>query len=216
MHASRSSLSLQLQPTRRKILLALKKTGGMTAGELSELLGMTSMGVRRHLNTLERDGLVSYDTQQRGLGRPAYVYQLTAKADNLFPKTYHILANELLGYLDDDDLARVFERRVERRLRLARARLTGLSFHEKIAELARILDEDGYLAEWEQVDGDTYLLMEFNCAIHEVAYRYRQACAGELEFIRALLPEAVVERQEYMMSGASCCSYRIRLLAANP
>lgn len=211
MHSSRSPLNLQLQPTRRKILLALKKAGGMTAGELSELLGMTSMGVRRHLNILERDGLVSFDSEQRGLGRPAYVYQLTANADNLFPKTYHVLANELLGYLDEDDLGRVFERRAERRLRLARARLAGLGFREKIAELARILDEDGYLAEWEQVDEGTYLVTEFNCAIHDVAYRYRQACASELDFIRALLPEAVVERQEYMMSGATCCSYRIWL-----
>ncbi len=209
MDTTRGGLTVQLQPTRRKILLALKKAGGLTAGELGDLLGMTSMGVRRHLNTLERDGLVSFDSRQSGLGRPSYVYQLSAQGENLFPRNYHVLANELLGYLDEAELARVFERQAQRRVRLGRARLAGLSFPAKVAELARILDEDGYLAEWEQVDPRTFVVREFNCAIHEVAYRYRQACAQELEFMRALLPEAEVVREEYMMSGGSVCSYRI-------
>ena len=56
MAPAQKNLTLELQPTRRKILLALKKSGGMTATELSELLGMTSMGVRRHLTTLEAMG----------------------------------------------------------------------------------------------------------------------------------------------------------------
>jgi predicted ArsR family transcriptional regulator len=209
MAPAQKNLTLELQPTRRKILLALKKSGGMTATELSELLGMTSMGVRRHLTTLERDGLVMFDSQQRGLGRPSYLYQLTERADNLFPKTYHVLANELLGYLTENDLEQVFARRSERRIRLGKARVAGLNFHDKIAELARMVDEDGYLAEWEQVDDTTYFVREYNCAIHEVAYRYRQACSTEFDYIRALLPEADVVREEYMMNGASACSYRI-------
>jgi len=209
METKRNNLPLQLQPTRRKILMALKKSGGMTAGELSELLEMTSMGVRRHLTTLERDGLVGFDSRQSGMGRPAYVYHLTGQAENLFPKNYHVLTNELLGYLDEDELVRIFEKRAQRRLRLGRARLAGLSFHDRVAELARILDEDGYLAEWERVDDKTYLLHEFNCAIQQVAYRYRQACATEIGFIRALLPEAEVVREAHMMSGAVSCTYRI-------
>lgn len=209
MAPPQKTLTLELQPTRRKILLALKKSGGMTAGELGELLEMTSMGVRRHLTTLERDGLVTFDSQQRGMGRPSYLYQLTERANNLFPKTYHILANELLGYLVEEDLDRVFARRLERRIRVGRARLTGLTFQDKVAELARLLDEDGYFAEWEQVDGDTYLVREFNCAIQEVAHRYRQACTSEVEFIRSMLPEADVVREEHLMNGASACSYRI-------
>ena len=74
MAPAQKNLTLELQPTRRKILLALKKSGGMTATELSDLLGMTSMGIRRHLTTLERDGLVMYDSQQRGLGPVSYTH----------------------------------------------------------------------------------------------------------------------------------------------
>ena len=209
MATQQSSLTLQLQPTRRKILLALKKSGGMTAGELSELLGMTAMGIRRHLTTLERDGLVMFDSQQRGFGRPSYLFELTPQAENLFPKTYHILANELLGYLDEDELARIFERRSQRRIRVGRARLSGLDTGEKVTELARMLDEEGYLAEAEQTNSTTYYIHLFNCALYEIAHRFRQACGSELELIRTLLPEADVQREHYMMNGDASCSYRI-------
>lgn len=211
MAPQQPNLTLQIQPTRRKILLALKKTGGMTAGELSELLGMTAMGIRRHLTTLERDGLVMFDSQQRGFGRPSYLFELTPQAENLFPKTYHILANELLGYLDEDELARIFERRTQRRVRVGRARLSGLETGEKIVELARMLDEEGYLTECEQTGPDTWFIHLFNCALHEIAHRFRQACSDELELIRTLLPETVVQREQYIMNGEASCSYRITL-----
>ena len=37
----------------------------------------------------------------------------------------------------------------------------------------------------------------------------RQACATEFDFIRSMLPEADIVREEHIMNGASACSYRI-------
>src|SRR5512142_1680951 len=114
-----STIGDQLQPTRRKIVLALKQHGGLTAAELAELLGITSMGVRRHLTTLERDKLVVYELVQRGKGRPSYVYRLSSQAENLFPKNYAALANELLSYVEEstgpDTIMTLFDRRAQRR-----------------------------------------------------------------------------------------------------
>ena len=73
----------------------------------------------------------------------------------------------------------------------------------------RILDEEGYLAEAEQTNSTTYYIHLFNCALHEIAHRFRQACGSELELIRTLLPEADVQREHYMMNGDASCSYRI-------
>ena len=202
--------------TRHKILVLLKKHGGMTAAELGRALGMTSMGVRRHLNTLLRDGLVDYRRVQRGLGRPSFVYSLTMLADDLFPKNYSALTNELLHYVEqldgEEKIEQLFQRRGERRLRQAQARLAGKELAEQVAELACILDEDGYLAEWEQLDADTWFVREFNCAVRLVAERHRQACGSEIEFIRAALPEAEVTREHHILSGDGQCGYRIRRL----
>ncbi len=185
-----SAVGDQLQPTRRKIILALKQRGGMTAAELADLLGITSMGVRRHLTMLERDRLVRYELVQRGKGRPSYVYVLSSEAEHLFPKNYAALATELLGYLaaeDGDQVIELFDQRAQRRIRQAQARLDGQSLGERVAGLAQILHDEGYLAEWEQLDEDTYFLSEHNCAVHDVAQQFRAACGSELTFLQAVL-----------------------------
>ena len=79
---------LNENPTREKIILLLKKRGAMAIDELSRELSITSMGIRQHLLSLERRGLIEYMTKRQGIGRPAFLYKLTAKADDLFPKEY--------------------------------------------------------------------------------------------------------------------------------
>jgi DeoR family suf operon transcriptional repressor len=198
--------------TRRAVLNALKKRGEMTAEELADILEMTVSGVRQQLTGLQRDGLVAYEEIRSGPGRPRHSYRLTPAADALYPRAYAELTNELLQYIKDADpemVDNIFERRRERRIAAGRERLDALPYPEKVTELAKILDEDGYLADWQECDDGTYLVTERNCAIFGVAMRYGQACGSELEFIRAVLPDAHVERIAHMVAGAHNCSYRI-------
>ena len=59
--------------TRRQVLTTLKKSDGLTADQLSVLLGITSMAVRKHLSALERDGLIESTVVRRPVGRPRAV-----------------------------------------------------------------------------------------------------------------------------------------------
>ncbi len=209
----RSPSTDELQPTRRRIILALKQNGHLTAAELADMLGITSMGVRRHLTMLERDRMVRYELVQRGKGRPSYVYRLSPEAENLFPKNYAGLARELLGYLsaeDDQQVIQLFNQRAQRRIRQAKARIGDGSLAVRVSGLADILSDEGYLAEWEQVDGDTFFLREHNCAVHDVAQEFRAACGSELTFLQAVLPDAEVTREHHIMNGESFCAYRVR------
>jgi DeoR family suf operon transcriptional repressor len=140
------------------------------------------------------------------------VQQQRRHADALYPRTYAELTNELLEYVAADDpalLERIFEQRRHRRLERARARLEGKPLADQVAELARILDGDGYLAEFEARPDGTYRLVEHNCAVLEVARRYGQACSSELEFIRQALPDAVVDRVAHLLAGAYVCAYQV-------
>jgi DeoR family suf operon transcriptional repressor len=198
--------------TRRAVLNALKKRGEMTAEELADILEMTVSGVRQQLTGLQRDGLVAYEEIRSGPGRPRHSYRLTPAADALYPRAYAELTNELLQYIEDADpemVDNIFERRRKRRIAAGRERLDALPYPKKVTELAKILDEDGYLADWQECGDGTYLVTERNCAIFGVAMRYGQACGSELEFIRAVLPDARVERIAHMVAGAHNCSYRI-------
>lgn len=205
-----------MHTTRQRLLVALKKQGPLTARALATALGMTPMGVRRHLHSLQDDGLVESSSVQQGLGRPSLMYRLTSQAQALFPTTYAQLTNELLSYVElldgSEQIDALFQQRAQRRIQQARGRLQALdTFAARVAELATILDEDGYLAEWEQLDETTFALREFNCAVHSVARRFHQACGSELAFIQAVLPDAEVVRQHHLMGDDTFCGYRIRL-----
>jgi len=207
-------LERQMQDTRRKILRLLKLKGPMTADELSRALKITSMGVRRHLTTLERDGFIKYQTVQRGMGRPSYVYALTEPGDELFPRTYPQLVNSLLDAIraldGEDGLERIFKKRTEWLETQYRARLADKNLENQVKELAQIRTEEGYMADWEKLDENTFILQEHNCAICQIARHCSQACSYELELFRKVLQEAEVAREKHIMKGDLTCTYVIR------
>ena len=202
-----------LPETRREILRHLKKSGEVSVESISAAADITLSGARQHLTAMERDGLLTHREQRDGPGRPRHLYALTAAGDALFPRRYAELANELLEYCDDEDpeiLARVFERRARRRLEGARARVEGLPFEQKVAAIARILDEDGYLADFERRDDGAFVITEHNCAVLSVAARYGLACSTELSFLQEALPEAEVTRIAHRIAGGHVCAYLVQ------
>jgi DeoR family suf operon transcriptional repressor len=199
--------------TRRSILLAIKQHGEARAEELATILGITPSAIRQHLTALLAEGLVSIREQRGSAGRPKHVYSVTTKAEGLFPKSYGELTCELLDYAGAEGpgtVERLFERRRNRRAAEAEARLAGKTFEERVAELAKILDEDGYLAEAVAGEDGEWRIIEHNCAIFEVAFRYGQACSSELGFLRDVMPDALIERVSHMASGDHHCGYRVR------
>jgi len=201
---------------RRAVLYALRRRGQATATDIARQLHMTPSGARQHLAALVDEGLAEATERPRPAGqrgRPQLEYTVTDKADGLFPKAYGELTNELLGYVADADAGLVdtlFERRRDERVRNATARLAKCrSLKAKVTELARILDDDGYLATWEEIPGG-FRIIEHNCAIWAVAQRYGQACTSEIDFIRTVLPGASVERVQHMVAGAPHCAYEVR------
>jgi DeoR family suf operon transcriptional repressor len=201
-----------LPATRREILIALKKRGEATVDDLAAALDVTPSAIRQHLAGLAASGFVVHRAEKGKPGRPRHLHRLSSGAEALFPKYYSELTNELLSYVEDEDpssVERIFERRRRRRVRTAAERLQGRPFPDQVVELARILDEDGYLAEFEALDDGTFRITEHNCAILGVARRWGLACSTEIEFLREVLPQARIERVAHMMAGAHVCRYEI-------
>ena len=149
----------RLPAGRRAVLYAVRRRGEATAEQVAEQLDITVSGARQHL---ERAGDATVWSRRASCrppttkrGRRTLVYAATGAADAYFPKAYGELTNELLGYVADTDrelLDELFAKRREARIAGARVRLaTKRTLGAKVAELTRILDEDGYLASWEKV-----------------------------------------------------------------
>ncbi len=204
----------QMPETRQKILELLKQNEGLTADQMSESLGITSMGVRQHLVALERDGLVQYSAEQRGMGRPKYIYSLTDTGDELFPRSYPQLVNTFIEAtreaFGEEGVDKVFAARNKSLQAIYESRLNEKNFEDKIAELAKIRSEEGYMANWEQKDKNTFYLNENNCAICQVAKQCLNACNFELKLFQTVLPEAEISREDHIMNGDRACTYVIR------
>jgi predicted ArsR family transcriptional regulator len=198
----------------RSVLYAVRRRGEATVLDVAEMLDMTPSGARQHLTGLVDAGLLEAGEATRAAGqqgRSERTYSITPAAEALFPRAYGELTNQLLHYVPAGAVTEAFEHRRDDRIAGARARLaTKRSFEAKVRELGRILDEDGYLAGVEQIGRDAYRVAERNCAIFAVAREHPQACSTELEFLRAALPEADIERVTHMMAGSHACSYEVR------
>jgi DeoR family suf operon transcriptional repressor len=205
--------------SRWPLLGLLKRLGESDAAELAEARGISASAVRQQLDTMLDNGLVQRRHVATGRrGRPTVKWSLTAKGHQLFPYRYDALATDVLGHLaeiDDSLVDEVFERRRRERVKRARERLAAHdTVDARVEELARILDDDGYVAEAIAPEPDdptqTWRVVEHHCAIFDVAERYRSACITELEFIREALPDAEVERVHHILGGDSNCGYEIR------
>lgn len=201
--------------TRKMLLKMIKVKGAMSVNDMAKQLGITEMAIRRHLNTLERDGLIAASLVRQAMGRPTNLYSLTELADDLFPKNYHHLTLDLLGELasdseeGDDPVGKLFERRKEKLVRKYEQRMEGKNLGERVSELADIQNSGGYMVEWERDEAGNYVFQEFNCPISQVAHQYDHACSCELSLFKSLL-ETDVERTECLAKGGKKCVYIIQ------
>ena len=86
------------ESTRGRVIELLRGKSG-TVNELAEKLELTDNAVRAHLLSLERDGLIRQSGVQKGPRKPHYSYELTPEAEQLFPKAYDALLNQLITTL---------------------------------------------------------------------------------------------------------------------
>jgi predicted ArsR family transcriptional regulator len=199
-------------PTRERILLSLKKKGSLSVDDLSREVKITPMGVRQHLLILERNGVVEYITKKHGVGRPGFLYRLTERADDLFPKAYQGFAMDILIDIENHDgrdkIDGIFKRRKER---IASEMMRMLSGKEGLADriqaLYEILQDKGFVAELEE-DTTFHRLNIYNCPISKIAVRFKEACKYDLELFKTIIGEDV-QREHCLSNGGNACAYTI-------
>jgi predicted ArsR family transcriptional regulator len=203
----------------RRRLLELLKRRSRTASELAAELGVTVAGVRQHLDALAERGLVEATTQRpRGRGRPATTWSLTPLADGFFPDRHADLTVSLIrslrSSLGEEGLSQVIRARDAELVDGYRDRLDRAgkgSLRRRIAALARLRTDEGYMAEVAQDDGPGLLLIENHCPICEAATACTSLCRSELEVFRAALGDDItVEREQHLLSGDRRCVYRVQ------
>lgn len=200
-----------------ELLLALKRRGPSTIVELGAALQLAKETLREHLAALVGRGLVGrHGARRGGPGRPEIVYGLAPAADAFFPRREGAVLTELVRHLlaegREAELRAFFAARATARREAAGARLAGLRGRHRFDEVARILTEEGYMAEVvTDGAGRPRALRLCHCPIRDVVAVTRLPCRTELAFVEALLGRKL-SRSDYLPEGDASCSYQLQRL----
>lgn len=197
-------------------VLHLLKTGGpQTATALAEQLDVSPMAIRQHLQTLQSDRWVTYSEERQPVGRPVKLWQLTEQAANRFPDNHAELVVKLIQgvrhVFGDEGLESLLGDRARSQIQTYAAQLPENSdWQERVAALAELRSQEGYMAEAIELSADVLLLVENHCSICTAARDCPRLCSLELEVFEALLePTVTIERVEHILNGDRRCAYRI-------
>jgi predicted ArsR family transcriptional regulator len=198
--------------TRKSIIQLLKKSGGLSIEELSKSINITPMGIRQHLLSLEKKGVVTYIAIKHGIGRPGFFYMLTDSADALFPKAYDKFSIEVLEHIRETEgpekLDAFFRWRKDKQLKTLKDAFAGMEkVDDTVNAMKNILESEGHMVELTRNNGH-YHLKQYNCPVNKLAAEFKDLCRYELQLYRELFGERV-EREQTLAEGSPACFYKI-------
>ena len=193
-----------LASTRGQIITLLRRSS-RTVDELAQALGLTDYAVRAHLAALERDGILQQRGVRRGSGKPASVYALAPEAEQLFPKAYDPVLQQLLDVLSEripadevETLLREVGRRMATQWKIPRGEL-----RVRLGAAIEVFNELGGMAELEACDGHS-CIRSYSCPLAAVVPGHPAVC----RLTETLLTELVgVPVQQHCDDDGSpqCC-----------
>ena len=201
-----------MQGTRERVRNLLLALGPSTAVTLSGRLGLSTAGIRRHLDALVLEGTVITREQRlrssRGRGRPARLYTLTEAGHASGPAAYDDLATAALRFLAEAGGTHAVERFAEARVAELEGRyaaaLVGVRAAERPAALAQAMTADGYAAST-SAQGFGVQLCQHHCPVQHVAAEFPQLCDAETAAIGRLL-DVHVQRLATISHGDGVCT----------
>jgi len=195
--------------TRGRIVTLVRGTT-KTVNELAEELELTDNAVRAHLLSLERDGLIRQSGVQRGTRKPHFAYELTGEAENLFPKAYDVLLNQLITVLK----VRLTPKTLKEVLReVGRSLAGGQTSKRKSEDLETrashaltALEAMGGAARIEK-EGDTLFIRSGSCPLADAVAEHPEVCQLAESLLSEIIGKTVRERCN--RAGSPQCAFEV-------
>jgi len=179
--------------------------------ELAEAVGINGISVRHHLSSLQGEGLVGYEEERHGVGRPRLVYFLTEKALEKFPMRYLSLTNRLLDQmretLPQQVIDKLFKQMATRLLAGYANKIHLLSTTEKLDLIKELLGQEGFSVDWEQ-QGNQISINEITCPYYHIGKSHPEVCQVDQTLISTVLSQPA-EKKNCVLYGDSHCTYII-------
>ncbi len=198
--------------TKREILLILKREGQSDLQTLAERLHVTKMAVHKHARELEERGFVQRIPLRGSVGRPRLALQLAPGAQTIFPRAYAGVSCAALAYIEEKlgrkGVEEALRRRQTETLNTYRDQVNAETLQGRVHQLAKLRDQEGYMAEDHQSGSSKFEILEHNCPIIAIAENYWEACTVEREMFQRVLG-ANVETTHRVVAGNNVCRFLI-------
>jgi predicted ArsR family transcriptional regulator len=200
---------------KKKLLYYLKVMRLAGLDDLAAVMKISRMAVHKHLRSLQQRGLVEAIENRGHVGRPKMIYQLTSQSKTVFPKSYSAIATQALDFIKrnmgKEGVEKVLRERQSELFDQYYKRLKDMDFNRQVKELARIRDEEGYMAESKKLasNNSKQVLLEYNCPIIHIAEKHWEACSIETELFEKLL-NAEIETTHRAAKGDAVCKFMIK------
>ena len=196
--------------TRDVVARSILENGPSTAAALSEKLGFTPAGIRRHLDALVADGVLEarepHSALIRGRGRPSKVFVMTDSGREKFEHSYDDLAVAALKFmsaqLGEQSIKAFADSRADDIIKKASLSMTKPS--HKSEALATFLSDQGYAASVE-VKSHGEEICQHHCPIAHVASEFPQLCEAETAAFSEILGTHV-QRLATIAHGDGVCT----------
>lgn len=206
-------VSRKKRTTREIILHTIKQSPQSTVEELAEAAGISPVTVRHHLNALLAEEVIEASSVRRKVGRPYYIYSLSEKGQELFPKRYVRLTSRLLdemkGKLPANVIDDIFKGVVDNVLEEHHGEFEHLSLEDRLDYLVGLLSEEGFLSSWERT-ADGYRLVEYSCPYLSITSTHDEVCSFDRQLMRGVLQLDVIQ-ESCMLHGSNSCQFNIKL-----
>jgi predicted ArsR family transcriptional regulator len=194
----------RLKSTRERIVALLRRSG-LTANEIAAHLGLTHNAVRGHLAGLQREGLVREAGRQRGVSRPAVVYEVVPEAEAIFSRAYIPFVAHLLSVLRErvppaelDEIMHLVGRRFASEWPPLRGDLP-----HRVEAAAALLEDLGALNTIEKLNGG--LVIRGHACLLSAAVHGRPEVCRAIESLLAELIDAPVRECCERGERPRCC-----------
>ncbi|HJL68511.1 MAG TPA: iron-sulfur cluster biosynthesis transcriptional regulator SufR [Prochlorococcaceae cyanobacterium Gl_MAG_24] len=202
-------------PTREAALTLLLRQGQSSAANLAASLGISVQAMRRHLRSLEDDGLVEASPMPTGPGRPSNLWQLTQQGHSRFPDGSENFALGLLESLTEtlspEAFAALLGQQALTKANHYREQIGSGSIQHRLEKLVELRRREGYETEWQQSpDGSGWSINDFHCSLQRIAEEYPSVCEQELLLMRYTFPDCLVDRVNWRLECGHCCGFQIK------
>ncbi|ETA00955.1 ArsR family transcriptional regulator [Frankia sp. B2] len=201
--------------TRDRVVRLLLEGGSATAAELSRQLGVSPAAIRRHLDAMVADGIItpteSRSRGPRGRGRPARRYALTEAGHQAGPNAYSDLAAGALHFLAEVGGASAVTQFADTRAvdleRRVREAVVAAEPADRPAALAEAMTAAGYTASVSELPTGLQIC-QHHCPVQFVAERFPALCDAETAVLARVL-DTHVQRLATIAHGDGVCTTHI-------